>query len=181
MNIQTTSIPEVKIISPNIHSDTRGYFFESFRFDLFSNYNLPSNFLQDNEVKSTKGVLRGLHYQLNNPQGKLVRAVMGTIIDVAVDIRVGSPTFGRSEMVELSEENKKMLYVPEGFAHGYLVKSKESIVIYKCTNFYDINDEFGIKWNDKILNLNWNFSNPIISERDSNMPSLNNQKNLPKY
>ena len=171
----------MKIISPKIHSDNRGYFFESYKRDKFKINNLSVNFLQDNEVMSYKGVIRGLHYQLNNPQGKLVRCILGTIIDVAVDIRLGSPTFGKSEMIKLSEKNKKMLYVPEGFAHGYLVKSEKSIIVYKCTNVHDPSDEYGIKWNDKDINLNWNYPDPIISERDLNMPTLKNQKFLPKY
>ena len=132
-------------------------------------------------MQSKKGVIRGLHYQLNNPQGKLVRAVVGVVLDVAVDLRVGSPTFGEYEMVELSAENKKMLYIPEGFAHGYLVTSSDSIVLYKCTNCYDPNDEYGIKWNDKTIGIDWNYSSPIISEKDDKLPTLNNQTFLPKY
>ena len=181
MKFESTSISEIKIVCPNIYNDKRGYFFESFRSDLFLKNKLPVEFLQDNEVKSTKGVLRGLHYQLKKPQGKLVRVLVGAIIDVAVDIRVGSPTFGKSEMVELSDKNKKMLYIPEGFAHGYLVKSEQSTVVYKCTNLYDSNDEYGIKWNDETLNLDWNFSKPIISAKDASLPSLIKQKKLPIY
>ena len=142
---------------------------------------MPTNFVQDNEVQSKKGVIRGLHYQLNNPQGKFVRVVVGVVLDVAVDLRVGSPTFGEYEMVELSAENKKMLYIPEGFAHGYLVTSSDSIVLYKCTNCYDPNDEYGIKWNDKTIGIDWNYSSPIISEKDDKLPTLNNQTFLPKY
>ena len=181
MNFKSTSIPGVTIITPYVNHDDRGYFLESYRSDLLKKNHLPNNFVQDNEVKSSKGVLRGLHYQLNRPQGKLVRAIYGTIIDVAVDIRIGSPTFGKSEMIELSDLNKKMLYIPEGFAHGYIVKSERSIVVYKCTNYYDKNDEFGIKWNDSSLNLNWRCSNPIISDKDKSLPFLDEQKNLPEY
>mgnify|MGYP001407399643 CR=1 FL=1 len=181
MKFKSTSIPEVNIISPIVHYDDRGYFFESFKEKIFYKNELSYKFVQDNEVKSQKGVLRGLHYQLNYPQGKLVRAVVGTIIDVAVDIRKGSPTFGKSVMVKLSAENKKMLYIPEGFAHGYLVLSEESIVNYKCTNIFDKNDEYGIKWDDKKLNINWNYSSPIISKKDLNLPILDEQEFLPKY
>ena len=181
MNFKSTSIPGVTIITPHTNHDERGHFLESYRSDLFNKNHLSNNFVQDNEVKSSKGVLRGLHYQLNRPQGKLVRAIFGTIIDVAVDIRIGSPTFGKSEMVELSDLNKKMLYIPEGFAHGYIVKSKRSLVVYKCTNYYDKDDEFGIKWNDSSLNLNWSCSNPIISNKDKSLPFLDEQKNLPEY
>ena len=128
-----------------------------------------------------KGVLRGLHYQLEFPQGKLVRAVVGTIVDVAVDIRTGSPTYGRYTIEELSDENKKMLYVPEGFAHGYLVISDKSIVSYKCTNFYNSNDQYGVKWNDKTIGIDWGNNSPIISKKDDNLPLLKYQKFLPKY
>ena len=110
-----------------------------------------------------------------------MRVVVGAILDVAVDIRVGSPTFGKYEMVELSSENKKMFYIPEGFAHGYLVTSPESIVIYKCTDFYDSSDEYGIKWNDITIGIDWDYYSPIISEKDKRLPTLNNQKFLPKY
>ena len=181
MLIEDTAIKEVKILNPKIHMEERGCFFESFKSSINNDNHLPSTFVQDNEVWSGKGVLRGLHYQLNNPQGKLVRVIFGTIIDVAVDIRIGSPTFGKSEMIELSHINKKMLYIPEGFAHGYIVKSEQSIVVYKCTNYYDKNDEFGINWNDSNLNLNWKCSNPIISNKDKSLPFLDEQKNLPEY
>ena len=115
------------------------------------------------------------------PQGKLVRVVLGSILDVAVDIRIGSPTFGKAEMVDLSSENRKMLYVPEGFAHGYLVTSEESVVIYKCTNIYNPDDEYGIKWNDETIGLKWNYDSPIISKRDLSLPALKDQQFLPKY
>ena len=181
MHIENTNINELKIITPKIHKDSRGYFFESFKLKLNKDNGFITDFVQDNEVYSKKGVLRGLHYQLNNPQGKLVRVVVGAILDVAVDIRVGSPTFGKYEMVELSSENKKMFYIPEGFAHGYLVTSPESIVIYKCTDFYDSSDEYGIKWNDITIGIDWDYYSPIISEKDKRLPTLNNQKFLPKY
>ena len=181
MLIENTEIKEVKIINPTIHIDERGYFFESYKSNFNKNNSLPTNFIQDNEVWSKQGVLRGLHYQLNNPQGKLVRSVLGSIIDVAVDIRVGSPTFGKFVMVELSSLNRKMLYVPEGFAHGYLVTSSESIVLYKCTNYYDSNDEYGIKWDDNEIGIDWNYSSPIVSEKDNKLPTINNQRFLPKY
>ena len=181
MNFESTPIPGVKVITPHVNYDNRGHFFESYRDDLYQKNHFPKNFVQDNEVKSSKGVLRGLHYQLNRPQGKLVRVIFGAIIDVAVDIRIGSPTFGKSEMIELSDVNKKMLYIPEGFAHGYIVISEESVVVYKCTNYYDKNDEYGIKWNDSNLSLDWRCSKPIISNKDKNLPFLDEQKNLPQY
>jgi len=181
MIVENTSLDGVKIITPTVFEDERGYFFESYKTPIFKKNELPINFVQDNEVKSTKGVLRGLHYQFNRPQGKLVRVVSGSILDVAVDIRKGSPTFGQSEIVHLTVENRKMLYIPKGFAHGYLVTSSESIVIYKCTDIYDPNDQFGIIWNDKTIGLDWTYDSPILSEKDLMLPALNNQQFLPEY
>ncbi len=181
MEFLETKINEVKIIRPKLFDDTRGYFFESFKNTLFHNNGLPSNFHQDNEVKSKRGVLRGLHYQLKNPQGKLVRVIVGSIIDVAVDIRLGSPTFGQYHLVKLNAHNKLIFYIPEGFAHGYLVTSKESIVLYKCTNEYNPKDEYGIKWDDDEIGIKWGNDNPILSKKDKELPLLRNQKRLPKY
>ena len=181
MIVKNTSLDGVKIITPTVFEDERGYFFESYKTPIFKNNELPINFVQDNEVKSTKGVLRGLHYQFNRPQGKLVRVVSGSILDVAVDIRKGSPTFGQSEIVHLTAENNKMLYIPEGFAHGYLVTSSESIVIYKCTDIYDPNDQYGIIWNDETIGVNWTYDSPILSEKDLMLPVLNDQQFLPEY
>jgi dTDP-4-dehydrorhamnose 3,5-epimerase len=181
MIVKNTSLDGVKIITPTVFEDERGYFFESYKTPIFKNNELPINFVQDNEVKSTKGVLRGLHYQFNRPQGKLVRVVSGSILDVAVDIRKGSPTFGQSEIVHLTAENNKMLYIPEGFAHGYLVTSSESIVVYKCTDIYDPNDQFGIIWNDETIGVDWMYDSPILSEKDLMLPALNDQQFLPEY
>ena len=182
MLIENTEIIDVKVINPLVHYDDRGYFFESYSLKTFKDNGLPTHFVQDNEVFSEKaGVLRGLHYQLEFPQSKIVRAVIGTILDVAVDIRVGSPTYGKYVMVELSSENKKMLYIPEGCAHGYLVMSQKSIVSYKCTNLYNPNDEYGIKWNDKTIGIDWGNNSPTISKKDDNLPFLKGQKFLPKY
>ena len=181
MQIENMNINEVKLLTPKIYDDERGYFFESFKSNLNIGSSSSINFVQDNEVRSKKRVLRGLHYQLKNPQGKLVRVVLGSILDVAVDIRIGSPTFGKYEIVELSENNKKMLYIPEGFAHGYIVTSKNSIVLYKCTNLYNPDDEHGIRWNDDNIGIKWNCSSPIISKRDESLPLLVNQEFLPEY
>lgn len=181
MIVENTSLDGVKIVTPRIFEDDRGYFFESYKTSVFEKHGLPTNFVQDNEVKSVKGVLRGLHYQLNRPQGKLVRVVSGSILDVAVDIRIGSPTFGQSEIVHLTVENRKMLFIPEGFAHGYLVTSDEAIVTYKCTDIYDPNDQFGIIWNDETIGLDWGYKSPILSEKDIILPTLNEQIFLPKY
>ena len=181
MKFINTNIELVKIIEPEIHSDTRGYFFESFKSNLFHHNKIPDTFLQDNEVRSKRSVLRGLHYQLRNPQGKLVRVIYGSILDVAVDIRCGSPTFGQYVSVKLTDKNKRILYVPPGFAHGYLVMSNDSIVVYKCTNEYNPRDEYGIRWDDSDINIKWQIQDPIISKRDENLPLLKNQKLLPKY
>ena len=181
MVFEEQALKGVYIVNPIIFYDERGSFFESFKDNEFEK-KLNCKFVQDNEVFSEKvNTLRGLHYQLEFPQGKLVRAVIGSILDVAVDIRLGSPTYGRYIAVELSAKNKKMLYVPEGFAHGYLVLSDKSIVSYKCTNFYNPNDEYGIKWNDKTIDVDWGNNSPIISQKDENHPFLKYQKLLPKY
>ena len=181
MKVEETKIKGVKILTPLINNDSRGSFLETFKSTLFQSFDLPDNFCQDNQVISNQNVLRGLHYQLACPQGKLVQVVSGSILDVAVDIRVGSATFGEHHAVNLSSINKKIFYIPEGFAHGYLVLSKFSIVIYKCTNIYNPGDEYGIKWNDPDLNIEWGNKLPIISEKDNNLPYLKDQKNLAKY
>ena len=181
MIVEETNLKEVKVVIPDVHDDQRGYFFESYNSKSFETHLIPHHYLQDNEVKSKKNTLRGLHYQLNNPQGKLVRVVSGEILDVAVDIRLGSPTFGKHVIKKLSSQNKRMLYVPEGFAHGYIVLSEESIVIYKCTNVWIPNDEHGISWNDPSLAINWGNKYPILSEKDLSLPMLEEQKNLPTY
>ena len=181
MIVKNTTLDGVKIITPTIFEDERGYFFESYKAPIFMENELPIKFVQDNEVKSTKGVLRGLHYQVNRPQAKLVRVITGSILDVAVDIRKGSPTFGQSEIVHLTAENNKMLYIPEGFAHGYLVTSSESIVVYKCTDIYDPTDQYGIIWNDETIGVDWMYDSPILSEKDLMLPALNDQQFLPEY
>ena len=181
MKVEETKINGVKILTPVIHSDSRGSFFETFKATLFRSFDLPSNFCQDNQVISNQNVLRGLHYQLTNPQGKLVQVVSGSVLDVAVDIRVGSATFGEHIAVNLSSKNKKIFYIPEGFAHGYLVLSKSSIVLYKCTNVYNPSDEYGIKWDDADLNIKWGNNFPVISEKDNSLPYLKDQESLPKY
>ena len=181
MKIENTNVEDVKVITPTVFDDYRGCFFETFKANVFLDQGLPSDFVQDNEVRSKKDVLRGLHYQFKKPQGKLVRVVYGNILDVAVDIRIGSPTFGQYHLVELSAENKKIFFIPEGFAHGYLVTSHDSIVLYKCTNIYDGKDEYGIRWDDQTIGIKWGSVNPILSDRDKNLPTLKNQSFLPKY
>ena len=183
MEIKELSIPGLFMIIPHTQEDKRGYFFESFRGDKMTKYGLPSYFVQDNQSKSARGTLRGLHYQLKYPQGKLVRVSMGKVYDVAVDIRRGSPTFGHHQGTILTDENHIMLFVPEGFAHGYSVLSDTAIFQYKCTNIYHKEDEYGVRWDDPELKIDWNISNPTLSEKDSNLPQLKNiqNKHLPPY
>lgn len=179
MNIVNTNISEVKIIEPRIFADNRGYFFESFNQRLFNEKVCKTSFVQDNESKSSFGVLRGLHYQLPPyAQSKLVRVVKGKVLDVAVDIRKGSPTFSKYASAILSEENKRMLFIPRGFAHGFVVLGEEAIVQYKCDNFYAPEYEGSIIWNDSDINIDWilEHSQIILSDKDKNVPSLQNAK-----
>ncbi|MFA6335423.1 MAG: dTDP-4-dehydrorhamnose 3,5-epimerase [Bacteroidales bacterium] len=170
-----TVIPEVFIIDPKVHGDSRGYFMESFIASRFEKEICNTRFIQDNESCSSYGVLRGLHYQISPYcQSKLLRVILGRILDVAVDIRVGAPTFGHHVAIELSSENKRELFVPRGFAHGFLVLSDKTIVQYKTDNYYAPEYERAIRWNDPALNINWKLplSDIILSERDKKHPSL---------
>ena len=181
--IEDSEISGIKIITPQIYEDNRGYFFESYNANDFKKLGLPTKFLQDNQAFSKKNTLRGLHYQLKYPQGKLVRVILGEIFDIAVDIRRGSPTFGKYEGVHLSDKNNKIMYIPEGFAHGYAVLSESAIFQYKCTEFYHPEDEYGLLWNDKDLNIDWLIKRPNLSQKDKNLPTLQfvNKKYLPKF
>ncbi|QSZ27774.1 dTDP-4-dehydrorhamnose 3,5-epimerase [Aceticella autotrophica] len=164
-----TEIDGVYIIEPEVFKDNRGYFMETYNYNDFKEAGLDMVFVQDNQSKSKKGVLRGLHFQKQHPQGKLVRVIKGEVFDVAVDIRKDSKTFGKWAGVILSEENKKQFYIPEGFAHGFLVLSDEAEFCYKCTDFYHPGDEGGIIWNDPDINIDWpldGFDEIILSEKD---------------
>ncbi len=170
----------VLVIQPQVFEDNRGYFFESFSYQKINEIGLDAKFIQDNESLSTqKGVLRGLHFQ-NNPfaQGKLIRVIKGSVFDVAVDIRKNSKTYGEHFALELNEENKTMLYIPPGFAHGFVTLRDNTIFNYKCTNYYNKASEDGILWNDKDLNINWGVENPILSEKDENNQLFKNFKSL---
>lgn len=182
-SIEKTSIPGVVIITPELFRDERGYFFESFNINDFERLGLPNKFVQDNQAFSQKGILRGFHYQLKHSQGKLVRTVQGEVFDVAVDIRVGSPTFGQAVGTILSEINNKIMFVPKGFAHAYLVLSEEAIFQYKCTEVYYPDDEYGIIWNDQKLNIDWPIKVPFLSIKDRELPTLKqiNKRYLPQY
>ncbi len=175
MKFIKTEIPEVVIIEPKVFGDDRGYFMETFRQDLFEKNVRKINFIQDNESKSKRGVLRGLHYQLPPfAQSKLVRVIKGSVIDVAVDIRKGSPTFGKYVAVELSEENKRQLFIPRGFAHGFLVTSDEAIFVYKVDNYYSPECDRSIRFDDPDINIDWNFPKDeiLVSDKDKNAPFL---------
>ena len=177
-NFKSLAIAEVILVEPKVFEDERGFFMETYKMPDFVASGIKENFVQDNHSRSTKGVLRGLHYQ-NPPfaQGKLVRAVLGEIFDVAVDVRKGSPTYGKWVSAILSEENKNMLYVPEGFAHGFCVLSEIAEVVYKTTNVYSAQSEAGIIWNDEDLNVEWPVTEPELSERDKTWPALDEADN----
>lgn len=169
MNVIKTAIPEVLIFEPKVFGDERGFFFESFNYKLFEEaVGYPVNFVQDNHSKSSKGVLRGLHYQLPpHAQGKLVRCVVGEVFDVAVDIRKSSPTFGQWVGVHLSGENKRQLWIPEGFAHGFLTLSEQAEFVYKTTNYYCKSAERAIIWDDRHIGISWPLSSqPCLSDKD---------------
>jgi len=169
MEIIKTHIEGILLVKPDIFADDRGYFFESFNNKKFLENNLEVNFLQDNVSKSRKGTVRGLHYQIGNKaQGKLCHVLYGRVLDVAVDLRVDSPTFGKYFSTELSEENHFQLWIPVGFAHGFSVLSDEAIFKYKCTNYYFKENERTILFNDPQLNINWKVDNPIFSQKDLN-------------
>jgi dTDP-4-dehydrorhamnose 3,5-epimerase len=171
MEIIKTPIEGLLVIKPDVFEDPRGYFFESYNREKFLDYGIDVNFLQDNESKSGKGVLRGLHFQ-NPPyaQGKLVRVMQGSVLDVAVDLRMNSATYGQWASIVLSGENKWMYWIPGGFAHGFLTLESDTIFFYKCTNVYHKESEGCIRWNDPDLKIVWGNDHPLISERDSRAP-----------
>lgn len=176
MKVIDTRIPDVKIIEPTVFGDERGFFMETWNQKQFEELvtGKPTQFVQDNHSKSKKGILRGLHYQTENTQGKLVRVVSGEVFDVAVDIRKDSKTFGQWVGVTLSEENKRQLWIPEGFAHGFYVTSSEAEFVYKCTDYYNPNAEISIKWNDSDIGISWPLSEcPVLSDKDLKARAFN--------
>tara|TARA_R110002020_G_scaffold49105_8_gene140087 strand:- start:713 stop:1261 length:549 start_codon:yes stop_codon:yes gene_type:complete len=181
MNIYESSLKDVYVIEPKIFEDGRGYFLESFSQKEFEKIGLHSKFVQDNISNSTRGVVRGLHYQLEYPQGKLVRCLQGRVLDVCVDIRVGSPNFGKFFQQVLTEKNKLSLYIPPGFAHGFHVMSEEATFYYKCTDYYYPQDQYGIRWDS--VDADWLTSQPTLSKKDTEVPLLSEQDKrlLPKY
>lgn len=180
MPFYKTEISGLIIFEPKVHEDDRGYFYEAFNKKTFEEAGITTKFVQDNQSKSSFGVIRGLHYQLNPfAQTKLIRVIEGKIFDVAVDIRKGSPTFGQSVVLELSAENKKQFFIPTGFAHGFSVLSETAVVLYKCDEFYNKESEGGIRFNDESLNIDWQIppGKEIVSPKDLALPSLTDCKN----
>ncbi|MBN2746597.1 MAG: dTDP-4-dehydrorhamnose 3,5-epimerase [Bacteroidales bacterium] len=175
MEILKTPIADLVIIQPDVFMDDRGYFFESYNFEKYKDILGGAVFVQDNESKSLKHVLRGLHFQRPPyTQGKLVRVIKGAVIDVAVDLRRNSPTYGHFHKVELTEENKFMYWVPPGFAHGFVTLRDDTVFTYKCTNIYNKASEGSILWDDPDIGINWEIENPVLSDKDKNAPSFKN-------
>ena len=174
MNVVDTALPGVKLIEPRVFGDDRGFFLESWNARSFADAGLDLTFVQDNHSRSARGVLRGLHYQLKYPQGKLVRVTAGAVFDVAVDVRRSSPYFGRWVGYELSDANKRMLWVPPGFAHGFVVLSDSADFLYKCTQLYDGSDDRGVRWDDPAIGIDWPLAGmtPQLSGKDAAAPLL---------
>ena len=187
MNIITTNLPGVIVIEPKVYGDKRGFFLETFREDVLLQAGINAHFVQDNHTRSSQGVLRGLHYQMTQTQGKLVRVAAGSVFDVVVDVRSGSPTFGQWYGTELNEDNIKMIYVPPGFAHGFVVLSETADFIYKCTDYYHPESEQGIAWDDPDLNIDWSIAEIAekisLSDKDKQNVKLKDQpaEKLPAY
>lgn len=175
----STPIEGLSVVEPKVFEDKRGYFFESYSADKFKELGIDKVFIQDNQSLSQKGVLRGLHFQ-NPPfaQAKLVRVIKGSVLDIAVDIRKDSPTYGQHFAIELSEKNKKMLYIPEGFAHGFLTLEDNTIFSYKCSENYHPEAEDSVLWSDKTLNINWKIENPLVSDKDEKAQNFNQLNSL---
>lgn len=183
IKFNTTSLPGVILIEPQVFEDPRGFFVETFHKKKYAVDGIDRVFVQDNHSHSKQGTLRGLHYQLRHAQGKLICVVAGEVFDVAVDIRCGAPTFGKWSGTYISAENKRQLYIPEGFAHGFSVLSETADVIYKCTDFYTPGDEYGIFWADPTIDIDWKIESPVLSKKDSQNPELSQvaKELLPVY
>lgn len=183
MNVTETKLPGVVILEPKVFSDQRGFFVETFRETTLREAGINQTFVQDNHSRSSKGILRGLHYQLVQPQGKLVRVSYGKVFDVAVDVRKGSPTFGQWVGAVLDDKELRMMYVPPGYAHGFVVLSEVADFIYKCTNYYHAESEQCILWNDSDISIEWPINDVSLSAKDRSARSLSQQpaENLPNY
>tara|TARA_B100000575_G_C23142612_1_gene665487 strand:+ start:7209 stop:7757 length:549 start_codon:yes stop_codon:yes gene_type:complete len=176
MRIHETTLSGVKVLELKIYEDDRGYFKETYRTTWSNDLGLVHDFVQDNISRSYHGTIRGLHYQREQPQAKLIQCISGRILDVAVDLRKKSSTFGQYYSVVLSEKNHKQLYIPEGFAHGFSVLSDQAIVHYRCSRYYDKTSERGIRWDDPLIHIDWEISKPILSEKDRCLPLLSSLK-----
>lgn len=188
MTIIQTSLPGVVIIEPRVFEDARGFFLESYHQERFAALGIDGPFVQDNHARSTRGTLRGLHYQLAQPQGKLCRVVQGEVFDVAVDIRPGSPTFGQWTGAVLSDQNKRQIWVPRGFAHGYMVLSESADFLYKCDDFYQPNDQYSVAWDDPQIGITWPLNgltqnDLVLAEKDRSAPLLKDVplESLPRF
>jgi dTDP-4-dehydrorhamnose 3,5-epimerase len=183
MRALPTPLDGVLVVEPRVFGDSRGFFFESYHLAKFAELGVADRFVQDNHSRSVRGTLRGLHYQLRFPQAKLCRVIFGEVLDVMVDVRMGSPNFGKWVSVVLSAENKRQVYVPRGFAHGFVVRSEAAEFLYKCDEFYHPDDEYGVAWNDPALCVAWEVSDPILSAKDRNYPILSaiSPDKLPRY
>lgn len=177
MEIVETTIPDVLLLKPEVYKDDRGFFLESYREEHLQSKNIDVHFVQDNLSKSQKNTIRGLHYQIECQQDKLLMVMQGAILDVAVDLRKDSPTFGGYVAMELSAENKHQMFIPKGFAHGFSVLSDEALVYYKCSDYYYPEGERGLFWDDPELDIDWKVSDPIISEKDQDQPQLHEIRN----
>ena len=181
MKFVPAEIPGVIIVEPDVHSDVRGFFLETYHADKYRAGGIADVFVQDNHSRSAGGTIRGLHLQLHRQQGKLIHVIEGAIFDVAVDVRRGSPTFGKWVGVTLSADNFKQCYIPKGFAHGFAVTSPVAQVEYKCTDVYDASSEIGIAWDDPDLGIAWPIADPVLSERDKRHPRLADIADLPEF
>ena len=178
-----THLPGIVVLEPAVYGDERGFFMEAWNKQRYGSLGVPLDFVQDNLSYSAKGVLRGLHFQNPNAQGKLISVLQGEVFDVAVDVRVGSPTFGEWVGVTLSAQSKRQLYIPEGFAHGFLVTSEAALFSYKCTDYYNPEREHSLLWNDPGLGIDWPLKSPVLSKKDSSAPRLAEipTEKLPRY
>jgi len=181
LKVTETSLRGVLLIEPTVHGDDRGFFMETYHLAKFRDAGIAETFVQDNHSRSARGVVRGLHYQEPNPQGKLVRCTRGALFDVAVDIRSGSPQFGAWFGAELSEENRLMLWIPPGFAHGFCALSDVADLVYKCTQLYDAAADRSVVWNDPAIGIKWPVSSPVLSAKDAAAPTLAAAPALPRY
>ena len=183
MKVTAAKIPGLLIIDPVVHGDARGFFVETYSRDRYAEAGVSGDFVQDNLSSSRRGILRGLHLQHPRGQGKLCSVIEGEVFDVAVDVRIGSPTFGKWDGVTLSSDNKRQLYIPPGFAHGLCIVSERALFSYKCTDFYSVENEIGVAWNDEDIGIEWPIDAPLLSDKDRANPKLRDisPDRLPRY